>query len=337
MFRKLPLLTAVMLLFTGCTAQSPQEVQMDVFAMDTYMDLRVSAPDGNALLREASARITELEKTLSVTQPDSDISRINAAGGSPVPVSSDTAAILREALDIGAESGGSLDITIYPLLRAWGFTTDTQQVPSGEEITSLLPAVDASAISLDGDTVTIPADAMLDVGALAKGYTSDAVISLFRENGAVSAIISLGGNVQTLGTKPDGSLWTVGITDPFAPSEILGTLKVGECAVITSGNYERWFEEDGVRYWHILDPADGCPADNGLVSVTVVGESGLTCDALSTALFIEGTDKAAEHWRRRDDFEMLCVTEDGKILLTEGLEDCFTKQSDMPVEVLRRE
>ena len=110
---------------------------MDVFAMDTYMDLRVSAPDGDALLREASARITELEKTLSVTQPDSDISRINAAGGSPVPVSSDTAAILREALDIGAESGGALDITIYPLLRAWGFTTDTQQVPSGEEIASL--------------------------------------------------------------------------------------------------------------------------------------------------------------------------------------------------------
>lgn len=325
-----------LVLLTGCERQ-PEKKQIDIFAMDTYMSLTVYDENGDALLQQASERITELEQIFSVTQPDSDTSRINAHAGKPVEICGDMAVVMKKGLKIGAESNGALDITIYPLLQAWGFTTDALHVPDADTIAALLPYVDYTQVQLDGNTVTIPENVMIDLGALVKGYTSDAVIGLFRENGVTSAIVSLGGNVQALGRKPDGSLWTVGVVDPFSPSENMCTLQIENQAVITSGNYERYFEEDGKRYWHILDRTDGFPADNGLVSVTVVGDSGLTCDALSTALFVEGTEKAVNHWRQTGGFEMICVTDDGRILLTEGLKDSFLSLSDMPVEVITHE
>lgn len=332
-----PLLLCAMLAACSSSTEPPETCQLDLFAMDTYMNLKIADRQGDALLELASERITELEHTFSVTLPDSDVARINAAGGAPVDIGSDTAAVLRKALEIGAESGGALDVTIYPVLQEWGFTTEELHVPAPEKLEALLPLVDYTQIEIIGNTVTLPEGTQLDLGALAKGYTSDAVISVFRENGADSAIISLGGNVQALGKKPDGSLWTVGVADPFSPSETMCSLQIDDQAVVTSGNYERYFEEDGERYWHILDSKDGYPADNGLVSVTVVGDSGLTCDALSTALFVEGTEGAAAHWKHIGGFEMICVTQDGTILLSEGLQDSFTNLSDMPVEVIVRE
>ncbi|MBR2088516.1 MAG: FAD:protein FMN transferase [Oscillospiraceae bacterium] len=327
---------AAALLLTGCGSQKPAEAHTTgLFAMDTYMELKVWCPDGELVLQTASDRISELESTFSVTIPDSDISRLNHANGQPVEVSADTAKVIEKGIEMGDASGGALDISLYPVLQAWGFTAEEKHVPPKETIQALLQNVDYTKIRAEGQTITLPQDMQIDLGALAKGYTSDEVIQIFRENGAESAIVSLGGNVQTLGRKPDGSQWRVGIVNPFVPSENLGVLDIEDRAVITSGNYERYFEENGVRYWHILDRADGQPADNGLVSVTVVGSSGLECDALSTALFVEGTERAAAHWRRDGGFDMLLVTDDGRLLLTEGLESAFTNQSAMPVEVIR--
>ena len=326
---------AATLFLTGCGGHKQAEQHMTaLFAMDTYMELKVWCPDGECVLQTASDRISQLENTFSVTIPESDISRLNHANGQPLEVSADTAAVIQKGIAMGDASGGALDISIYPVLQAWGFTAEEKHVPANETIQSLLQNVDYTRIRAEGQTITLPAEMQIDLGALAKGYTSDEVIRIFRENGAESAIVSLGGNVQTLGRKPDGSRWKVGIVDPFQPSENMGVLEIEDQAVITSGNYERYFEENGVRYWHILDRADGQPADNGLVSVTVVGSSGLECDALSTALFVEGTERAVKHWQQDRGFEMLLVTDDGHILLTEGLEDVFTNQSTMPVEVI---
>ena len=334
--RLLPVLAGLLLL-TGCAQKpAPQAASRDLFAMDTYMTLKVWCDDGDAANAEAAARIEALEAAFSVTRPESDIARVNAAGGAPVTVGEDTANVIAAGLAMGAKTSGALDITVYPVLRAWGFTTDTMHVPEEAEIASLLADVDYTRVTLDGQTVTVPAPQEIDLGALAKGYTSDAVMDIYRAHGAQSAIVSLGGNVQALGTKPDGSLWKVGILDPFHPDQDLCVLEVADRAVITSGNYERYFEEDGTRYWHILDPADGHPADNGLVSVTVVGEQGLKCDALSTALFVEGTEGAVDHWRRDGSFELVLVTDDARVLITEGLEDCFTAVAGYPVEVVRR-
>ena len=330
---------ASLLLLTGCGGDphANDDKSLDLFAMDTYMNLKAYGSHAEAALPECAARITGLEQMLSVTDERSEIWAANHANGAPVPVSADTQAIWETAQQVSAESGGALCVTLYPLTAAWGFTTGSYQVPAPDVIAEKLELADDSRVTLADGMLTVPAECAVDFGALAKGYTSDAVMEIMREQGVTSAVVSLGGNVQTLGTKPDGSKWSVGIQDPFDSNQLLGVLKIADRAVITSGNYERYFDDEaGNRWWHIIDPADGYPADNGLVSVTVVGESGLRCDALSTALFVEGTEQAIAHWRRCDDFEMVLVTSDGTIYLTEGIEQDFTKSTDLPQEVLHR-
>jgi thiamine biosynthesis lipoprotein len=198
--------------------------------------------------------------------------------------------------------------------------------------------VDYTQVILNGNDITIPNGYEIDFGAIAKGYTSDSLIENFKDNGVQSAIVNLGGNVQTLGTKPDGSLWNVAITNPFSPSEELGIVSIEGKAVITSGNYERYFtDDDGNVYWHILDTSTGYPADNGLVSVTIVGESGTMCDALSTALYVMGTDKAIQYWKNSPNFGMVLVTNDKSIYITEDLEDTFQNLTTFNLEVLNYE
>ena len=304
-------------------------VPVTVFAMDTVMELTPYGPHAEEAGARAVARLQELDHTLSTTDEDSDIYRANHSQGQAVPVSEDTAALLEAALRLGAETGGALDISIYPVVKAWGFTTSSYQVPSQETLDRLLAYVDDSAVEFDAEarTVTVPDGMEIDLGSIAKGYAGDQVIALFRDCGVTSAIISLGGNVQTLGTKPDGSPWRVAVQAPDG-SSYAGVLEVIDQAVVTSGGYERYFEADGEIYWHIIDPSTGYPAKNGVVSATVVGDSGMVCDALSTALFILGPDKAAEFWRTYGGFEYILITDEGEILLTPGLEDCFSLYGD---------
>ncbi len=175
------------------------------------------------------------------------------------------------------------------------------------------------------DTVISQIDYMLDLGSVAKGYTGDKVISLFKESGITSAIISLGGNVHALGSKPDGSPWKVALIDPNSPQTFIGNIEISDKAVITSGCYERYFVgEDGKQYCHIINPFDGYPADNGIASVTVIGSAGILCDALSTALFVMGKEAAIEHWREHNDFEMIIIEENGEITVTEGIKSSFS-------------
>ena len=154
-----------------------------------------------------------------------------------------------------------------------------------------------------------------------------------------SALLNLGGNVQTIGSKPDGSAWIIGIKDPKNPDTAMMGLSVTDQAVVTSGGYERYFEQDGHTYWHIMDPTTGHPADSGLRSVSIIGEDGLTCDGLSTSLFVMGLEKAAELWAQSDDFEAVFVTDTGEVYITEGLADHFAlteDYSDTPVNLIRR-
>jgi len=333
-------LCAAMTLYTAtsCGTKSsetaPEVFNRMVFAMDTYMSIKCYG-GGEAALDAAEARIRSLEGTLSVTAENSDISRLNSSAGSPVEVSQDTITILSEAIETGTKTGGSLDVTAYPLVREWGFTTGEYRIPSHEDIVGLLKNVDFSRITIDGNNVSIGIGQALDTGALAKGYTGDEVVKVLRENGAEAGIISLGGNVQSFGEKPGASEWTVAVRDPFSPETDMCTLNIGEKAVVTSGNYERFFTgEDGKNYWHIIDPADGCPADNGIVSATIIGDNGLNCDALSTAMFVAGTEKAAEIWRSDPYFDMILVTDDGKIYYTGGISESFRNMSSMEAEVL---
>lgn len=314
---------------------SATAVPRTVFAMDTVMELTpygAAAEEAGAL---AEARIQELEALLSVTQEGSDIYAVNHSGGQAVQVSEDTAALLEYALRVCQQTDGALDVSIYPVVKAWGFTTGEYQVPDAETIQALLTHVDYSAVEFQPEarTVTLPEGMEIDLGSIAKGYTGDQVMEIFREQGVTSAFISLGGNVHVLGSKPDGSAWRIGIQNPQGAGNA-GVLEVVDQAVITSGGYERYFEQDGETYWHIIDPETGAPAKNGVISVTVVGDSGTLCDALSTSLFILGAERAEEYWRTYGGFDYVMIMEDGEIRITQGLADCFTCSSGWELSVI---
>ncbi|MDE6775191.1 MAG: FAD:protein FMN transferase, partial [Ruminococcus sp.] len=269
-------LSAVVILsaLTSCGSSSQSESH-DVWAMNTYMTMTAYGKNSELALEKAEEKINELDTLLSVTSEESDIWRINNSGGTPVEVSDDTADVISSAVEY-CKKTGTLDITIYPVLREWGFTTQEYKIPDSGKLDELLENVNYMNIGIDGNIISVPENYMIDLGAVAKGYTGDRVISELKENGVESAIISLGGNVQSLGLKPDGSQWNVAVKNPFMPDSDMCIVSVGEKAVITSGDYERYFiGDDGKKYCHIIDKSDGFPADNGLVSVTIIGNSGI--------------------------------------------------------------
>jgi len=312
---------ALILALSGCRgAEKPAQVQF--LAMDTVMSLTAYGDGAREALEQSQREILRLEKLFSVTDSGSEIYAANHGGGAAVPLSPETAQVVALALEMAEKTGGAVDPTVYPVVAAWGFTGEEYRVPDVDELARLLTQVDYSAVQLEGDTLTLPSDMEIDLGSIAKGWTADRVVELWRQAGLTSGCLTLGGNVQTLGTKPDGSLWRVGVQDPGG-SGYVAILTVSDRAVVTSGGYERYFEQDGEIYWHIMDPATGYPARTGLASVTAVGPSGAVCDALSTALFVMGLEKAHQFWRENRDFEAVFILEDGSIAITAGLEDSF--------------
>ena len=330
------LLSAAFLL-TGCSGAPAQEPETATFfAMDTAMDFTVYGDA--ALLDEAETLIGSLEEQVSVTDEHSDIYAIDHTGSGSL--SGNAAELMEQALELCRRTGGALDISVYPIVRAWGFTTGSYQVPDEETIQSLLPLVDYTQIQYDAATgvVTLPEGMEIDLGSVAKGYAGQLAAQMLREHGVQSALLNLGGNVQTVGTKPDGSPWQIGIKDPQGEDAMM-VLSVEDQAVVTSGGYERYFEQDGQTYWHIMDPSTGHPADSGLISVTIVGDEGVVCDGLSTALFVMGLEKAADLWAQSGDFEAVFVTASGEVYITEGLRDRFAlteRYADTPVSVIER-
>ena len=331
-------LAALLLLISGCGARSEEPYQVQFFAMDTVMSFTLYGRDSQSAAALGEQRVRELEALLSVTEENSDVYRANHAEGQPVELSPDASQLLADALALCADTDGVLDITMYPVVRAWGFTTGDYRVPDEAELSALLERVDYTRAALEGGTLTLPADMELDLGAVAKGYTGDQLMALFAENGAASAIVELGGNVQALGAKPDGSPWRVAVQSPDN-SGYAGILEIVDKAVITSGGYQRYFEQDGETYWHIMDPATGAPARSGLASVTIVADRGVQADGLSTALFVMGKDRAVEYWREHPDFDFILIGGDGTVTITEGLESSFSLYGDWagaPLETVRR-
>lgn len=319
--RRVFALLPALLLLMGCASARTQPLERTFFAMDTVMSVRLYDGGGEDLLDAAENRVRELEGLLSVTDSGSEIYALDRTGAAVL--SPDTAELLAGALKLCRRTGGALDISIYPVLRAWGFTTGEYSVLTREDLAALLPLADYTQVRLEGTAAALPPGMEIDLGSVAKGYTGDVLSACLKENGVASALLDLGGNIQAVGSKPDGSPWRVAIRDPAGAGNI-GMAEVWDQAVVTSGGYERYFERDGIRYWHILDPKTGAPARSGLASVTVVGDSGLTCDGLSTALFVMGLDRALDHWRQYQDFEAIFVSDDGSVTITAGLEHNFT-------------
>ena len=317
------LLACALLLLPGCE-KKPERAEFTTFAMDTVMNFTLygSKDKCSAARSIIGMSLSDYEATLSATVEDSDISRVNRAGGGPVELGSPQ--LLERTLELCAVTGGALDVTAYPAVKAWGFTGEEHRVPSPSELEELARKIDYTAVKVEGDTVTLPAGVEIDLGAVAKGYVGD---ELAGQIGLTSALLDLGQSTMVaVGSKPDGSPWRIGITDPAQPGSYFAVVELADMAMGTSGGYQRYFEEDGITYWHILDPETAAPARSGLSSVTVISPSAFTCDGLSTALFVMGLEEGARFWRDHPelDFEAVFVTEDGGIYRTAGLEGRFS-------------
>lgn len=307
------------LLAVGCTREPlPEPTDTVVAAMDTEMQLRLYGDTDHAAAKVLTEELLRLNDIFSPTKEDSVLYRLNRF---LTVQDADLAALLRTADELCVRTDGALDVSLLPLSRLWGFIGTAYYIPSEEEILQTLTRCGADKYSLNGDHIQLHNDAALDFGALAKGYAADQCRA-YLETIQMPALLSLGGNIQTVGTKPDGSAWLIGVQDPQQPDSTLLTLSVtGTKAVVTSGDYQRYFEHDGQHYCHIFDPSTGSPVQNELRSVTVVADSGALADGLSTALFVMGVEQAAAHWRASNDFEAILIDKNGAITVTAGLAD----------------
>lgn len=304
-----------------------------LFAMDTVMTFTAHGKNCEEAVDAAMKEVERLDALLSTGSTSSEISMLNAAGGGQ-GLSDDTMALFRRGLEIYEDTDGAFDFTIYPLMQLWGFPTGEYHVPSAGELQEVLPLVDASKVEVSEDGingVSLGEGQQVDFGGIAKGYTSRRVMEIYAEYGVTSGMVSLGGNVQVLGEKPDGSPWRVGIQDPEgAQGETVAVLEAADCAIVTSGGYERYFEEDGNTYIHILDPKTGRPVKGDLASASVISDDGTLADALSTALYIMGREKAEDYWRRHGgEFEMVLITNEGNIYITEDISENFSSERDV--------
>lgn len=292
------------------------------FAMDTYVTFTVYGQQ--AALLAAENTLYDLSARLARTGEASEVQKLNEAKGAAVTVSEDILSLFNTATWVYRESGGAFDITVEPIVAAYGFYDKDYRVPSEEEIDTLLPKVNGELAACNRSVAWLYEHQSADLGGIAKGYIADQCAATIRKYDVSGAILSLGGNVRALGTKPDGTPFTVAVTDPQNTAAYLGTVALRDASLVTAGGYQRYFERDGKTYHHIIDPHTGHCADSGILSATVLSEDGAMADALSTALFVLGEQQAVQLWKRLGGFEMLLVTEGGGIVLTPGMQALFS-------------
>ncbi|MFZ3132028.1 MAG: FAD:protein FMN transferase [Desulfosporosinus sp.] len=321
------LIMLIFLIFlTSCGPANPYEA--DAFAMGTVISQEVYGANSQKTSDEVIAKIKYLEALMTINTPGGDVNKLNDnAGKGYVELDPETMSVLQSARKISELSGGAFDVTVGPVVKAWDIGTDNPRIPTDTTLKNLISLIGYADVHLDeaGNKASLQKPGqMIDVGGIAKGYAGDVAKAIYQRNGHKSAFINLGGNVVALGNKPDGSAWNIGIQNPRSETgEVVGAVQVTDKAVVTSGDYQRYFEKDGRRYCHIIDPHTGYPAESGLMSVTIIASSSTEADGLSTACFILGLDKGLDLVERYGPAEAIFITTDKKIHLTKGLQGNF--------------
>lgn len=319
------MIPVLILVLCSCGAKPAKK---QIFSMDTVMDMTVYAKNGEELLDGAADKIFRLNTLLDRNNRESEVAKLNQAGGGKL--SPELRDLLQIAAKVYKESNGCFDLTVAPLVELWGFYDKEYHVPADTELTKALNRVGFDKVSL-GDSIKLNGTE-LDFGGIAKGYAADVVVQYFREQNVKSALLSLGGNVYAMGTKPDGTKWRIAIADPKNPQQSAAEVQVENKAVITSGIYQRNFEQDGILYHHILNPKTGKNPENSLASVTVIGEQSALCDALSTAFFVMGMDQAVQYLDQHEGLDAVFIDREDRIFITSGIAETF--KSDRIHEVI---
>ncbi len=320
------------ILLSGCSRTQNKEFKRSIFALNTFLEFTVYGDEkAENALENAIMRITEIESRMSATIESSDVSRINkSAGIKPIKVHEDTLKVIQKGLEYGKITEGAFDITIYPIVKLWGVTSDDPKVPSPWEVEEALELVDYRKVLLSETDKTVYLEKLgmqIDLGGIAKGYAADEAADILRKSGVKHAVINLGGDVMVIGDKVDGKPWRIGIRDP-RPEDgeaYFGVVETKDKTVVTSGDYERYMEkllkDKGIRYHHIFDPKTGYPTDTQITTTTIIGNVSTDADALSTALFIMGVEKGLALINKLEDVDALIVTEDKTVYTSQGWED----------------
>ncbi len=287
-------------------------------ALDTIITLQIYNDDPNIdvqqVIDETELLVQSYENLISKTVEGSFTSELNKNGSFDATdkVYRDLVYFLVDRSQFYATlSEGAFDVTVEPLVRLWDINNGNTEVPSQDKIDAAVSLIDYNNFTYDPNVYTLANGSTVDFGAIAKGYMADLLKASLMSKGINSGLVNLGGNVITIGEKPGGKEWVIGVQDPQEPTgEILGTLRVKNKTIVTSGNYERYFIKDGVRYHHILDPKTGYPGGAGLASTTIVSNRSIDCDALSTTTFLLGIEQGLDLINRMEDFEVMFITED---------------------------
>lgn len=296
-------------------ASAPEPITVSAFKLNTVIEITIYDSDNRQLLENALALCDKYEQIFSRTKKDSELYRLNHGLIADNHVSDELYALAKEALAYCAVSDGALDISVAPVSSLWDFSAADPQVPAESSVSKALPLVDYHAVTCEKNRILFAKGGMqLDLGAVAKGYIADRIKDYLVSEEVKSAIINLGGNVLCIGSKPDKAPFTIGIQKPFADrSETADTLQITGRSVVSSGTYERFFEKNGTLYHHILDPDTGYPCRNNLLSVTIISDSSLQGDALSTACFVLGLEKGSELIQNTPGVEAIFITNDDQL------------------------
>lgn len=344
----------LLLLLVGCgkkaettESSSPQSTLENIltkpledkqFLLGTYVDIRIYDKGHEETLKKAFARVKELGDKVTVNEEGSEIDAVNdQAGVKPVKVSADVYRLVKAAYEYSDDTKGSFDLAIGPITSMWRIGFPDARKPSQEEIDEALKLVNYQKVTLDDakQTVYLEDKGMkLDLGAIAKGFITDEVVTLLKNEGVTTAIVDLGGNVYVLGhsvrsTKEKKVDWTVGIQDPNqARNVVLGEIPEHDKSLVTSGIYERYLKVDGKTYHHIFNPKTGYPFDNDIAGVTIISEKSIDGDGLSTSIFSMGVKKGMAYVESLKDVEAVFVTTEGKVYLSSGIKETFTLHPD---------
>ncbi|MDO5601270.1 MAG: FAD:protein FMN transferase [Oscillospiraceae bacterium] len=338
----LALLAGILLGRSQENASSPQVYTG--FAMSTVITQTAYGKKAAEAEIELQRRLQAFENRFSMFLAQSDIARINAAAGkSPVSVSGETMGLLKRALELSKTSQGAFQLTIAPVTQLWGITTDHPRVPGADEIARALALVDDDDLILneeEGTAYLRREGQAVDLGGVAKGTACELARETYEEYGIDSAWLSIGGNIYVRGEKPGGTPFRIGFRDPYqTENSYLASFQMKDRVLAVSGGYERYFEENGVRYHHIIDPATGYPAESDIVSAGVFAQEGTLADFMSTTLFVWGSGRTLEYMRRPDACDVIFLTDTGTLYVSESLRDSFELEethADMPVVFVER-
>lgn len=322
----------ITVLIVGCGEKTDDnKISKREFLMGTVVDIDVYDKLDEEILEKVYDRLFEIESKMSKTIKTSDINKVNKKSGiNSVQVDEETWKTIKKTKNLSNLTGGEFDPTIGPLSNLWEINSsdpDRKNIPKDKDIKRLLNKINYENIILENNNkVYLKESGMeLDLGGSAKGFAADEAKKILMENGSNSAMIDLGGDLYALGEKPNGEAWRIGVRDPRSENkDYLGVLEIRDKSMVTSGDYERYFEVEGKRYHHIIDPKTGYPVDNDLMSVTIISNSSLEGDVFSTASFIMGLDNGKNFIENQKEIEGIFITKDKNIYLTSGVEDKFT-------------